>query len=195
MEEVSHVISLFFINMFERKKGIIVRCDLCERPLGLPPDAVILPMNGWERGKGLASLFGEIGLGEQVQISETLSETRMHSLLGSIATATSLSNMHVVPLSLLVGGIVGLTIGILFGMFIHGKGRIEMIGFVAGALLGGAIDAVVRAHRLALKKIRSACTKYHVDLGALERVSARYPRRVRMAVNDVYSEALLSRDT
>jgi hypothetical protein len=202
VEELSKVILVFFKPVWERKKGLVSRCDLCERPVSLPPDAPLVPLDGWDPREGLASLFDQLAPQLKIEISDRLSEETMHSLLGSVAGATSLDNIHIVPLSLLPGGLVGLGIGILLGMLIYDKGwvttdfdrfgfvaAVGLIAFVVGALLGAAVYGMFRGRTLASKMIRRASRKYQTDLAMLEQLSAAYPRRVTMVVRKVRSAA------
>lgn len=203
VDEMSKVILLFWKAIHKRKKGLVARCDLCERPLPLPPNAVLIPVEAWHRSHGLASLFDLLAPDIEIQISDRLSETTMQSLLTSVSAATSLGNMHIIPLTLLPGGFVGLAVGILLGMLIYDKGwvtthfdrfgfvaLIGLIGFVLGALLGAAWYAVLRGRKLGSRMILKACTKYEVDLTRLELLAANYPPRVRMVVRKSNSPML-----
>ena len=199
MEQRFLVVSLFFyIHLAEIQRERTLRCDFCERQLGLAADALTIPVDEWSREDGLSLLLRQVLPELDVHPAERIDEDRMLTLLDSIAESTSVDNMHISPAALAVGGLLSLPVSIPLGLLLHSKGlELEyldrlgfvafcgLMGFVVGAILAGAIHGLRKARKVALNRILLAYSKYDMDTQHIEQLARAYPQRVQ----DVVSKA------
>ncbi len=199
------VVSLFFMRLAKIPREKTLRCDFCERRLGLAADTVTVSLDEWGREDGLSLLLRQVLPELDIRPPERITENRMLTLLDSIAETTSLTNMHVSSTALVVGGLLSLPMSIPFALFLHSQGfelkyfdkvgfvvLCGIIGFAIGAIVAGAIHGVPKAQTVALNRILLAYSKYDVDMRRIEQLSHDYPQRVQNVVSKACQEISLS---
>jgi phage FluMu protein Com len=197
------IISLL-IRLAKVSREKTLRCDFCERLLGSVPNAHIISIDEWDREDGIRLLFRRVLPDLDIPPLNGFSETRIRSLLDSVAETTSLTKMHVSTTALTIGGLLSLPISIAFAIFLHNKGYWHgdldkfgfvalcgIVGFVIGAILGGGIYGIHHARKVVLNRIFSAHSRYDMDMQRFEELSRDYPQKIRNLVSQVCQEMLL----
>jgi hypothetical protein len=202
IEDAIRVFSIWFIPITKDPIGKVARCDLCERFLeGLAAPGTI-PLASWSPSDGLPILFDKLGVDPRGAPASS-QETRLNSLIQSTEEATSINKLDI-SFGLTTGLIVGIALGVVLGIAfyewqilpVRDQTRAAMLGTLLGAVIGAVCGAVIsvgfKRKRVAMEKLRSASTKYRLDLSQLETLAQRYSPRVRSAAKALRDDPRLS---
>ncbi len=204
VEEVTEVVSVWFVPVRRSVVGSWTRCDFCERPMTTLITPGSVGFDEWNPADGLDALCGRLDFDTATarRWQDQDEGNRLRSLLGSVGESTSLHNLDVslgLTTGLILGGLLGLIVGLLvIPGFDTGLDRIGGAfagvfgGLLLGAVLGGVISVLVGQRSVPLRRLGQVCRQYNIPIPALEKVAGASCSRVRNAVGRLQDELAFS---
>jgi hypothetical protein len=196
LQTINETFRLYGIPLSNKFKGISGRCDFCQRNVATIRDPYGVSFTNWRPSDGLTALFEKLRISPSAHIPESVTDERLQSFLKSVQKVSSSVDLGV--FGVVLGAFVGVLVAVPLGLLLHDNDIAKLspdrhgvlllsiiIGILAGATLGAAVQLVVGRKRKAIAMIESTCANYKLDVHRLEEISRSFKGRVRWAVKVV----------